>query len=326
MAGAELRPLRIGEILDVSIKIYLRNAKTLFLAVLVVQAPLQVISFFVLSSTAPDGLLRAQGTGAFGGSAPRVTPDDFRAYFAGILVIGLLSLVATALATATCLKAVSDAYLGQPASWRASLGFAFRRLRSLLWLGFLLVLFLSFAALALVVPAIWLYIAWSVAFPVLLLEGERGTAALRRSFRLVRHRWWPTLGALMVGFILAGIVGAVVSGIFTGLASLGAKSSPILVLGLSSLGGLISGVLSRPFQAAVITVLYFDLRVRKEGFDLQLLAERLGVTDVRGTSPAPPTVALPSEADRAQAPFWPPPPGWRPPGASGAPAPSGPEE
>jgi len=321
MAGAELRPLRIGEILDVSIKIYLRNAKTLFLAVLVVQAPLQVLSFFVLSSTVPSGQLGAQGT--FGGSPPNVTPGDVAAAGAGYLVIGLLSLVATALATAACLKAVSDAYLGEPTSWRGSLRFALRRFRSLLWIGFLTVLFLSFAFLALLVPAIWLFVAWSVAFPVLLLEGEKGTAALRRSFRLVRHRWWPTFGALIVGFILAGIVSGVVSGIFVGLASLGAKGSPILVIGLSSLGGLVGGVLSRPFQAAVITVVYFDLRVRKEGFDLQLLAERLGVTDVRGTAPAPAALAGPSEADRAQAPFWPPPPGWQPPGA---PAPSGPEE
>jgi hypothetical protein len=34
--------------------------------------------------------------------------------------------------------------------------------------------------------------------------------------------------------------------------------------------------ISTPLQAALLTVLYFDLRVRKEGFDLELLAREMG--------------------------------------------------
>lgn len=54
-------------------------------------------------------------------------------------------------------------------------------------------------------------------------------------------------------------------------------------------------VFSAPLQAAVLTVIYFDLRVRKEGFDLQLLAERMESTDPGSTGqtgpgqPPPPT-------------------------------------
>jgi hypothetical protein len=61
-------------------------------------------------------------------------------------------------------------------------------------------------------------------------------------------------------------------------------------------------------------VLYYDLRVRKEGYDLELLAEQLGI----------PPSAMPAAAAGPEAvgnvggpPFWPPPPGWKPP-AEGA--------
>ena len=50
------------------------------------------------------------------------------------------------------------------------------------------------ATLALIVPGIWLFVSYSVAVPALLLERIGPVEALRRSFRLVRGRWWPTRG------------------------------------------------------------------------------------------------------------------------------------
>ena len=50
--------------------------------------------------------------------------------------------------------------------------------------------------------------------PVLLVEGLRGRKALGRSFQLVKGRWWRTFGVIVVGFLLAGIVSAIVQGAF----------------------------------------------------------------------------------------------------------------
>ena len=70
-----------------------------------------------------------------------------------------------------------------------------------------------------------------------------------------------------------------------------------------------------PYLAAVLTILYFDQRVRKEGFDLQLLAEGLGIArDPDAPLPAPLIGdELYTPEQRAAAPYWPPPPGWVPP-------------
>jgi hypothetical protein len=69
-------------------------------------------------------------------------------------------------------------------------------------------------------------------------------------------------------------------------------------------------MIATPAAAAFITVLYIDLRVRKEGFDLLLLARRLGVERAPGEAPPPFLPELPSPG--SQPPFWPPPPGWVP--------------
>lgn len=319
MADQALRPLGIGEILDVAIKLYARNFKALAKLVLVIEAPVQLLSFVVLLSTLPKDSLGDFGTFNTGSSSTLTSGSDTAASLAGIAVTSLLGVVAAALATAACLKAVSDAYLGTAPDWRESLRFALRRLRSLLWLGLLLVIFLSLAALGFLLPAVWLYVAWAVATPALLLEQVKGTAALRRSFRLVRHRWWPSFATLLVGFILAGIVSAVVQGLFVGVIFAGAGDNGVLTLLLSTIGGLVAGVLARPFQAAVTALLYFDLRVRKEGFDLQLLAQRLGLPepDSAAASFVPPQAPTPGSGSGAP-PYWPPPPGWTPPPAHGA--------
>lgn len=56
VAPPQLRPLGLGEILDVSIKICVRHWRTLIKIVLVVTVPVQLLSLVVLVSTAPDSL------------------------------------------------------------------------------------------------------------------------------------------------------------------------------------------------------------------------------------------------------------------------------
>ena len=79
-------------------------------------------------------------------------------------------------------------------------------------------------------------------------------------------------------------------------------------------GGTVSSALTTPYSAAVITLVYFDLRVRKEGLDLQLLASDAGVErDLDAPLPAPLVADEYTPEERAEAPYWPPPPGWTPP-------------
>ncbi len=315
--GPGLRPLALGEILDVSIKICLAHWRTLLKAVLVVVVPVQIIGTAVNA----DYTVSSLNTGGSRATTPAQTLEELNQYLGGIAISSVLQVCAVLLATAACFRAIAQAYLGEPTDWRASLAYALRHAPSLALIALLYGLGVVAGMLAFLVPGIWLYIAWALAMPALLVEGVRGRSALARSFALVRGRWWRTFGVIVVGFVLAGIVSTVVQGAFLIGIFVGADND-VLVLVLSAIAGIVGLSVSTPFQAALLTVVYFDLRVRKEGFDLELLAREIG-----GQAPAPdaaaPSPVLPSAEpiDRTGAPFWPPPPGWRPPGeGTGEPA------
>ena len=350
----ELRPLGIGEILDASIKLCLRNARQLAKVVLVVVLPVQAIAVIVTASTTPDDLPVGL-EGLFRDPTQQreldIQASEFAIFGAGQLAVGLLTILGALLATAACFKAISAAYLGQEPQWRESIRFALRLVPSLLWITLLAILLIIPAFIALIIPAIYLGVAWQLAVPALLAEDVRGRRALGRSFRLVRGRWWPTFGAIFLGALIAGIVASILQGLIVAVVAVGIEDQLANIVA-GGIAGVVGGLITTPLQAAIVALVYFDLRVRKEGFDLELLAQRIGVerpadaglaagAPAAGTtpwdppSPGPPPASTPPGpgahapggpppsappapgSGKAQPPYWPPPPGWQPPSSGG---------
>lgn len=306
MQAPMLRPLGIGEILDAAFKIYTRNLGTLMKTVAVVIVPVQVLTAIILLSTVDDPDVITGGT---------VEDSDAWGWIAGNLVGSVLGWVGLTIATGAVVKAVADGYLAKEPEWRESLAYAGSRWRSLLWLSVLSTVLLIFAFIALIVPGIWLAIAWVVAVPALMIEDCRGMDALRRSFRLVRTRWWATFGVILLGFLLAGAIQGVIGAIGGAALLAGVDDSLVGSVLLNGVIAAVGSIIATPFQAAVTTILYFDLRVRKEGFDLQLLAERMG-------APVPAVAPYASAAPGYGQPYgYQPPPGQPPPPGQAAPPP-----
>lgn len=315
-----LRPLGIGELLDVAIKIFRQHARPLLRIGLVIIVPVQLVGIVLGALTIPDDVTYLD---QYTGTTAEAT--NAGGYFAAQAITGLLGGIATLLATAASVKAISDAWMGAAPDWRESLRAALRRSGSLIWLVILAGALLMLGFIALVVPGIWLSLACALAFPALMVEGFTGWKAIKRGIGLMRHRWWPTFAVIFLGYLLAsilsGIFGALIGGVLFGAG--GAHGASYAVAnGIATAG---AAVLTTPFNAAIITLAYYDLRVRKEGLDLELLADGLGLpaAEARGepffrTGPAP---TGPGQAS-AEPPFWPPPPGWQPPPGS-SPSPPG---
>lgn len=313
MDASALRPLGIGETLDAAITIYRTRFFTMAKAVGVVVAPVFALAAVVQVSVLPDSFFATDFQPNFDpeSEVPVFDAGDFWATVAGYLVIGAVTFVAAQLATATALKIVSGTYLGEEPDWRDSLRFAFRRLGSLIWLSIVLGVLLLLGFLACVIPGIYFYGAWTVAVPVLLLEDIRGRRALKRSRTLVEGRWWPVVAAVVV----ATIVGSTISGALSALlvAVVATADNELLFATVQGVANVVSSIVTTPFTAAVVAVVYFDLRVRKEGFDLELLAREVGIEPPEGARPSVLPPPPPPARGGAEPPFWPPPPGWRPP-------------
>ncbi|TMG28984.1 MAG: hypothetical protein E6H93_11875 [Chloroflexi bacterium] len=134
----------------------------------------------------------------------------------------------------------------------------------------------------LVIVGIWVLIRWTVALPAMFAEDIGPVRALGRSWNLTRGNWWRTFGLWLVVYILVVILQYAMLALFGGIAALipglGDDLRAALVSTVTSIVSALVGAVS----PIVFTMLYLDLRVRKEGLDLDQLARQA----LPGTAPA----------------------------------------
>lgn len=264
----ELRPLRVGEVLDAAIRLYARHTVTMWKIVAAVIVPLVIVQQLVILASLPAGSTVRGGTL----TAPAGTSAAAWGTVAGI-VLGLIGALIVNGGLALCLV---DAYLDRPLDWRRSLRAAADQLGPLLWLSIVYGLCVAGGFILFFVPGVWLSVMWAVAVPAVMYERVNGFQALGRSFRLVQGRWWATFGALLVGLLLlfAALLGV---GLLLGeIESVLGVNSVAVWLGVNGLESVISDLIAYPFVAAIIAVIYIDLRVRKEGLSADRLAGSFG--------------------------------------------------
>jgi hypothetical protein len=113
--------------------------------------------------------------------------------------------------------------------------------------------------------------AWFALAPSAVVVEDAGPLrALRRSARLVRGRFWPVLGTL----VLAGLVTSVVSFALSGVPSMVGMFLADYGWVLAAGGSIVGSLVTVPVFAVVLALLYLDVRIRHEGLDLEIAAAR----------------------------------------------------
>lgn len=319
----ELRPLSVGEIIDASIKLYRRHATTLIALVAIVVVPVQILSALIAASVTPT---ESDVTGLI--NQPTAGTDPIGDMLTGVFIVAVLGGLATVLANAVSVKAVRDGYLGEQPNVGESFAFVGRRFASLLWMVFVagVVMSVLFAGVVFATSLVGAFlgsgfmifagflfgfalllalgVSWSVSIPVVLIEQERGWRALTRSQRLISGRFFPALGVLALGLLMTFVFNLILGFATGGLLSFAGDSTLVTFL-TNVISQTVSSLLVTPFLAASITILYFDLRVRKEGFDLELMASGVGAGagPIAAPSTGPTTVETSGPSPRAPAPF-----------------------
>jgi hypothetical protein len=256
-----LRQMGIGELIDAAVKLYRRDWLALIGIAAFVLVPVSFAQFWVTQVM-------------LGSVSPTAPPTDETAV--QLLVVTLIFLLIQFLIVqpflvAAVTRAAADAYLGERVSVGRTYRYALSRLLAILWITILTLIVTLLGFILLIIPGIIAFVRLALTAPVLIVEDVRGTGALRRSWNLTRGSFWRLLGVL----ILATLIAAVASLIITIPAEVVA-----VVIGpdgwpVSALGSVLATVLVTPFSTLIVVLFYFDMRIRKEGFDIEVMAREL---------------------------------------------------
>ncbi len=129
--------------------------------------------------------------------------------------------------------------------------------------------------LALIALLVYLGAMLGLTPSVIVLERLGIVAAMVRSFKLVRNDFWRVFGIWLLGQIVAGLIAWAVAVPFSVggqilLMSASSTVAGLIALVLLSIGSAIGQIITAPFSAGVVVLLYTDRRMRAEAFDLVL--------------------------------------------------------
>lgn len=294
-----------GDILDQAIRIYRHNFVSLVTIVAIVSVPVVLIQ---VAFSAP----LFSFTNDFSDSVLINSPELSGLLWIGSFIAAIVAAVLTVFQNAALAWFVSERFLGRATTVRQSYGKAFRRWLALLIAAVFLVIAVgglfviifgvafvpliglgAFAAsdaaaalaglvflcmCALFIPALvvslFLYTRWTFWTQAIVIENYNSTGGLGRSWKLTRGTFWRVLGFNFILFVIISFFSA--GPIY--LISFTAFFLPSVALAfvINTLASSLIVMVITPLQYAVLTVLYYDVRIRKEGFDLQFQMENTG--------------------------------------------------
>jgi hypothetical protein len=275
MADLDLRPLSLGEILDRTFSIYRKHfllfagitaiPQLLILALRLTQT--MFTTFPAARTNAPVGQLQSStGSGllAFG--------------IVGVIVGVIVYLVAYLFAQGGTVFAVSELYLGRTTTIGAALGRMRGQLGSLFGVILLNGLAVMGAFILLIIPGIYVACRLITCVPAALLEDLGPRSSLERSFSLTKDYAGRAFVIYLLYFVLVYAATMLLTFPFFIAVGLSARNPEAMRgwLAMAQVGEFIAGVLVSPILTIATAVFYYDLRVRKEAFDLQFMMNPTG--------------------------------------------------
>jgi len=224
--------------------------------------------------------------------------NELGTLLAALLVVLAISLgyyiLLMPLAQGAVIRVVSDDYLDRPTGVGPGLGTAMQRIRGLIGYvllelavavgpaaliillallvggdagaGLLLLLFAWF------VYVIFVFIKMCLGIQAVVLERLSPVAALRRSWRLTTGSFWR----IALFYLVIVVVSGILSGVLNSVAGLFIGSAPTITqASIQLLSSGVIGIFTSPFILILLTLVYYDIRIRREAFDIEMLAQSL---------------------------------------------------
>jgi hypothetical protein len=266
--------MSLGDILDRGLKLLLARLPTLYGINFLVMAPFLVVNVIAEVALAQ---LQAAGEGA-----------SQSALVLNLATTGLVffeQIVLQPIATAATLHVITKEFIGEHVGLWQALGFAFRRFGPIVGTSILVGLNIGVGFLCCLLPGIAFIVWYALTAQVVVVEEVMGSRALARSKALSSGFRWRLVGLLLTVLLLTIGSLAVYAGlqmVLEPVETIPVEDGEIEVAHIhnviidETLNSLLQ-ILVEVYGSICLTLFYFDLRIRKEGFDLELAARQPAV-------------------------------------------------
>lgn len=300
-----LKPRDLGQLLDQSFKVFGRFWKPLVTIGLIAAIP-NLLQSILMLTTFPSANSQNPMNNWVVRTIMATEQGDFASLIAVFTVMGVFSiafLLLVPLYQGALIDVAARAVLHMdPVPIGESLRVGVRRywallgtnlLKGLIWIAALPLMVIGglviFFFITVPLGSLALMVFLAFANHAIVIEGRSGgMEALKRAYDLGKSRFWPLMGIGIVFQILVGVLQSMIvmpfafaSGIATAV-----TESPLLLVANALIQGLTSAV-TVPFLAVALTLVYFDTRIRREGYDLEVLAQQQAQSQEPDQGPRP---------------------------------------
>ena len=245
MSDLVLRPRSATELVDAAFQVYRRAPLQFMVAVAAVYVPWLVIRLVFDLNITP-------------GSPAAIAAIDFNQ----ILLIAVVAVVIFVLAGGVTTAIASNVYLDRPVDVAAAFGQVLRRFVPLVVVTLIVVVLGVIGLMLFVLPAFYVLARFLSVRQIVILEDAGVGRAMRRTSELSAGAKWHILATL---FFVAVLTLAIDIGVSL---LIGRVPSQVFVNLVSTAVAVVIG----PLFGIAETVLYYDLRIRREGFDVEYMA------------------------------------------------------
>jgi len=139
----------------------------------------------------------------------------------------------------------------------------------------------------LIIPGIWFFLRSCISVMPAVLEDKPAVEAIRRGMELTKGNLGRVFIVWLLFFAITVVAGILLQWVpvWIAFAVMGGQqtvSSAVLPM-ILRVGGTLANILAGPLLTIGLSLLYFDLRMRKEAFDLKLMMDNLGSSESFGT-------------------------------------------
>lgn len=287
----ELKPMGIGELLDRTFTLFRRAWKPLLILGLISILPSFLMTAFLNTvMTVDQGSMLQSFAMTIAREAQFDRVSTLLSAFSIYALMWLLILFLSPIWTGAFIGAAHQVVMGETPTIGSAFRTSFSRYWAMLGTNILLGLvnlvafpvlviggLVIFSPLTLTAGYLVLWTFFGFCTQAIIIEGiSGGPDAMKRSWNLVKTRFWPVLGTKLLFTIMLAVVGGIL-GIF-----LQFPTNLLQTLVLHNVFGALlmtvtqnlPTIFAAPLAALAITMLYYDTRIRAEGLDLQVQLEQ----------------------------------------------------